>query len=82
MSKLSEIFGRPGEGIHRHRFLGVAVVDVLMTIAGSYVLSRMTKMSFQDTTVLMFLIGIVAHRIFGVRTAVDKLIFSNHEDDS
>ena len=74
----SELFGKVGEGVHSYRVFDIAVLDVLGTIIGSYLLQ---KNFFQEYTVLqvtvsIFIIGIISHRLFCVKTTVDKLLFS------
>lgn len=69
------LFGRPGEGIHKYRFMGVGIVDVLVTIIVCILIAWILKWSLLYTTISVFLLGIVVHRIFCVRTAIDKLLF-------
>jgi hypothetical protein len=74
--KYRDIFGNPMEGLHRFRFLNLAIVDVLLTILGSYLISKYFKYSFIITLIIIFLLGIILHRLFCVRTTIDKLLFS------
>jgi hypothetical protein len=67
--------GIPKQGIHSYRFFGVAIMDVLMTIAGAWILSYVYKMSFIKTALFLFVLGIILHRLFCVRTTIDKLLF-------
>jgi hypothetical protein len=69
--------GIPKQGIHSYRFLGLAIVDVIMTILGAYIVSYFFKISFLKTTLFFFLLGIVFHRLFCVRTTIDKVLFPN-----
>lgn len=69
------MFGKPKTGVHKHRILNIAIVDVGMTIAGAYALHKLYKFNFRNTLILLFLAGILAHRAFCVRTTVDKLLF-------
>lgn len=50
-------------------------MDVLMTIAGAWILSYVYKMSFIKTALFLFVLGIILHRLFCVRTTIDKLLF-------
>ena len=72
------IFGKVGEGAHSFRIFDIAIVDVLLTILGAYVLQRFFFMNcnFSLVLLLLFLIGIVLHRLFCVRTTIDKLLFN------
>lgn len=67
LCKYKDILGVPGEGVHSLRVFGLAVVDVLATIAVAYVM--------KIPVWLAFLIGIILHRMFCVRTTIDKLLF-------
>lgn len=73
--KYKDIFGKPGQGIHARRFLNVAIMDVLGTIIGAVVISFITKYKFLHVLLFLFLLGILCHRLFCVRTTIDKLLF-------
>lgn len=76
MVALKDIFGKVGEGIHSYRFMNLAIVDVLMTIVGAAIVSYLFNFSFWLTTLYAFLFGIILHRLFGVRTTIDKILFT------
>lgn len=69
--------GIPGQGIHSYRFMNFAVADVVMTIVFGYLLARMFRWNAVMTIGGFFLLGIVLHRVFCVRTTVDQWIFPN-----
>ena len=75
--KYSEIFGKTGEGAHSFRILDVAIIDVIFTIVGAYVIHRLVlpQYPFLFVLIMLFALGIVMHRLFCVRTTVDKLLF-------
>ena len=73
--KYKNVFGEPGKGVHSYRFLGVAIVDVLLTIIGAYIFAYFTNYPFWISLGGFFLLGIFAHRLFCTRTTVDKLLF-------
>jgi len=75
LCRYKDIFGRPGEGAHAYRVFDIAVVDVAATVAVAYVIARMFGFTFWKSLVVLFLIGIISHRAFCVRTTVDKWIF-------
>ena len=66
----ANIFGKPGEGPHAWRFLGVAVIDVFFTALFAVLVAKIWKISFWRTFLALILIGEVAHWYFGVPTAV------------
>jgi hypothetical protein len=72
--KYKGLFGEPGKGIHSYRLFDIAVMDVIQTIIGAFLISYFFKFSFWYTLVGLFLLGIVLHRLFCVKTTVDKLI--------
>ena len=72
-----DTFGKVGEGIHSYRVFNLAIIDVLFTILGSYFISYIFDISFLTVLIVIFLIGIILHRKFNVKTTIDKLIFGN-----
>ena len=75
LCKYKNMIGEPNTGIHSYRLFGVAIIDVLVTIMGGVIFSYFTGYNLLYTLVILFIIGIIAHRVFCVRTAVDKLLF-------
>ena len=65
----------PNKGIHSYRFFGVAIADVIMTIVAAFLISYFFKYSFVKTLLALFILGIVLHKLFCVRTTIDKLLF-------
>ncbi len=72
-----DALGKPGKGIHSYRLFGVAIVDVIFTIFGAMLIAYFSKYNFVKILVSLFLLGIILHRLFCVRTTVDKLLFPN-----
>ncbi len=70
----STIFGRPKEGVHKYRIFDIAVVDTLLTIVAAFLISRR---HFWIVLLGLFITGIILHRLFCVRTTIDKLLFPN-----
>jgi hypothetical protein len=77
LCKYRNALGVPGKGAHSIRLTGVAVVDVIMTLVGAYIISYYARTSFAWTAAGFFLLGIILHRLFCVRTTIDKLLFPN-----
>ena len=71
---MDTLLGVPGKGVHTH-FLGVAWRDVVGTLVGGLVLAYFFKVKAVYAIGGLFLLGIVLHRAFNVRTTVDKLLF-------
>jgi hypothetical protein len=71
----SNILGEPNQGIHSIRIFNIAIIDVLMTIVGAYFISNIFNLSFIIVLILLFVSGIILHRLFCVKTTIDKLLF-------
>jgi hypothetical protein len=77
LCKYRNALGMPGKGVHSVRLGGVAVVDVVLTLVGAYIISYYARASFAWTAAGLFLFGIILHRWFCVRTTIDRLLFPN-----
>ena len=81
LCKYQDLFGKPNTGLHSYRLFNIAIVDVILTIIGSYILYLAIQkylysyINFWLVLVIMFLLGIILHRLFCVRTTVDKILF-------
>ena len=77
LCKYSEIFGKPNQGVHRHRLFNLAIVDVVFTILGGIALQKIffRKRKTHNVIIGLFILGIIMHRLFCVRTTIDKLLF-------
>jgi hypothetical protein len=76
-AKHSEIFGKPNEGVHSYRLFDIAVVDLLATALVSGAISFTFNKNFIVILLILLLLGIIFHRLFCVKTSIDKLLFSN-----
>ena len=70
-----DALGIPGQGVHRYRIFNIAIVDVILTIIGALLFSWILGTNFWITLIVLFLLGIFLHKIFCVKTTVDKLLF-------
>jgi hypothetical protein len=75
LCKYKEIGGIPGKGIHKYRIFNIAIVDVLATILGAYIFAYYFKLPAIYVIIFAFIVGIISHRVFCVRTTIDKLLF-------
>ena len=76
LCKYKDIFGKVGEGAHSYRIFNIAIVDVLLTILLGIIIHAFNpKWSLLYILIALFILGIVAHRIFCVRTTIDRLLF-------
>ena len=77
LCKYKDLLGKPNKGIHSYRFMGIAIADVIMTIIGALFISFFIKKPFLLVLIILFILGIILHRLFCVRTTIDKLLFPN-----
>ena len=75
LHKYKNIFGEPGTGIHSYRIFNIAIFDVIFTLIFALFISYLCKISFIYASIGMFILGILMHRLFGVRTTIDKFLF-------
>lgn len=76
LCQYKDILGKVGEGVHSYRIFNIAYVDVLFTIIGAYVIYLfLPKINYFVILISLFILGIILHRIFCVRTTIDKYLF-------
>jgi hypothetical protein len=76
LCQYKDILGKPRKGIHSYRIFNIAIVDVLLTIIGAYVIYLFfPKINYFVILILFFILGIILHKIFCVRTTIDKYLF-------
>ena len=75
LCKYKDILGKPNEGVHSYRFLGIAIFDFMSTIIGGWLIAYALNWNKIYTIGGLFILGIILHKLFCVRTTVDKLLF-------
>jgi len=84
LCKYKNVFGEPNTGIHSIRIFNIAIFDVLSTILvgvlfHQFIIVQWLQMSSSIklwmVLVFLFALGIFLHRLFCVRTTVDKILF-------
>ena len=71
-----DIFGKVNTGLHSYRIINIAIVDVLLTVLVAFLIYFLfPQYNFFLILFLLFLLGIILHRLFCVRTTIDKLLF-------
>lgn len=73
--KYKNMFGEPNTGIHKYRLFNVAVVDVIFTIIGGYMISKYFGYKLKNTLIVLFLLAIIVHKLFCVKTTINNFIF-------
>jgi len=66
--KYKDSLGKPGEGIHKYRFLNTAIMDYVMSIIMAIILAYLTKVPLVLTTIGVFAAGLLSHVLFCVNT--------------
>ena len=76
LCEYKNFFGKVGEGIHSYRIFNIAIIDTLLTIIVGYVIYVMfPKLNLWFILFTLFLIGIILHHLFCVKTTINKLLF-------
>jgi hypothetical protein len=76
LCKYKDVLGKAGSDEYT-RIFTVRVMDLVTLIVGSYLIAYLFNFSFWKTLLVIFISGIVVHRMFCVKSAVDKLLFKN-----
>ena len=78
LCEYKNLFGEVARGAHAYRIADIAVVDVIATIVLAFLIHYFyPTYRFAYILLGLFLVGIVMHRLFCVRTTIDKWIFPN-----
>lgn len=79
LTKYANMFGAPKTGIHSYRIYNVAIIDVIFVLIFAYIITllydKFNLNKYIKISIGLFILGIILHRIFGVRTTIDKLLF-------
>jgi hypothetical protein len=77
LCKYKDIFGKVAEGVHSYRIFNIAIVDVILTFLLAFIIQLLLpKYNYYHILILLFILGIILHRIFCVKTTIDKLLFN------
>jgi len=73
-----DIFGKVKEGVHSYRIFDIAIIDVLFTILAAFLIAKYFNNfnNFLIILIFLFILGIIFHRLFCVKTIVDNLLFN------
>lgn len=75
LCKYRDIFGKPNEGVHKHRIFGLAVVDLGMTIILAILIARWKRWNILVVFTVLMILGLIMHKIFCVKTKLTTMIF-------
>ncbi|NDC83806.1 hypothetical protein EB093_09145 [bacterium] len=73
--KYKNAFGEPNTGIRKYRIMNIAIYDTLLVLVIAIALAWFFRLPYIPTIVGIYLLGIVAHRLFCVQTGVDIMLF-------
>jgi hypothetical protein len=76
LCKYRDIFGKVGTGVHSFRFLNIAIVDTLLTLAAAYVINSYLQSNLLIVFFILIVLSIVIHKAFCVETTLTKMFFS------
>jgi hypothetical protein len=81
LCRYRDIFGKVGEGAHSYKIFNIAVIDVILTVLiGLLIHSFFPKYRLIYILLALFASGVILHRLFCVRTSIDKLLFPESRD--
>lgn len=75
LCKFANIFGEPGTGVHKTRVLGVAAVDLGLTVVLAVIFAWLLKMNVIFVFIVLMLLSLIVHRIFCVKTTLTVKVF-------
>ena len=76
--KFKDMFGKPNEGLHKYRFLGIAIIDFVLTIIIALLLTWLFGWRWQKFIfifIALMVLAILLHKLFCVDTALNRDIF-------
>ena len=75
--KYKDMLGKPKEGFHKYRIMNISILDVLATILLAKTIQYyiVPDKNIWLILILCFILGIILHRIFCVKTTIDRLLF-------
>lgn len=75
LCKFKHIFGKERQGFHAIRVFDLAILDVIGTIMIGFLISKYLKVNIIAVITLLFATAMFVHRLFGVNTKLNTLIF-------
>lgn len=80
LCKYKDVLGVPKKGFHSTRFMGFALYDILGTFGIAFIIAfifyrNSLLKSFIIISIILFILGIILHRLFCVNTTLNKIIF-------
>jgi hypothetical protein len=76
LCEYKDLFGKPNTGLRKYRVFDIAILDTAVVIIIGFIISFFTRINIWIILGALFISGVFMHRIFCVRTGVDKMLFS------
>lgn len=73
-SQFKNMFGAPGTGPHQYRFMGTAIVDLIVSIFIAIFITWMFKIPLDLSIILVLVSALIIHVLFGVQTNALKYL--------
>ncbi len=70
--KFKNSLGTPRSGVHKQRIAGLALFDIIGTIILAYFTSKIYKIRFFKSFIILLLLAEILHVVFCVDTALIK----------
>jgi uncharacterized membrane protein len=77
LCKYKDILGKPREGIRKYRIFDISIMDTVVVLIFGYIISWYMQWNLWIVLIVLFISGIIVHKIFCVRTRIDRWIFPN-----
>ena len=66
---MENIFGKPNQGVHSYRFMGIAIVDLLLTFLLCGILYLLFGVPLSISLTLLLVLAFILHYLFRVQTS-------------
>jgi hypothetical protein len=73
-SEFKDIFGKVGKGAHKYRLFNTPMVDYGLTLVAAFATTYFTGLPLVLSTIGWYILGIIAHILFGVETPAVKYL--------
>jgi hypothetical protein len=69
-----DILGKPNAGVHSTRVFGFALVDIVLSIVGAWVINYFIGGNYWGVLLGVIVVGMIMHWLFCVRTRLNVLL--------
>lgn len=77
LCEYKDMFGKPNTGLRKYRIFDISIMDTVVVLLFGYLFSIYSGYPLLPTLAVLFISGIIIHRLFCVRTRIDRLLFPN-----